>query len=132
MSKILSVYTGDGQTELTHGPTGAKLPTDLPPDNGGLGRTFSPTDLLAGAFASCTLTIMGKMAARDGVDFTGVQVEIEKIMAANPRRVGEFILHFTFPAHFTPQQKERYSAAIKACPVHQTLHPDVKVTVHID
>lgn len=130
MTKITSTYLGDGQTELTHGPTGAKIQTDLPPDNGGKGRVFSPTDLLASAFASCVLTIMGKMAQRAGDDLTGANIEIDKVMAESPRRVGEFILNITFPAHFTDEQKRRYAGAVNACPVHQTLRPDVKVTVH--
>lgn len=68
MTEITCTYTGDGETALVHGPTGTTLKTDLPPDNGGKGRCFSPTDLLAAAFASCTLTIMGKMAAARGDD----------------------------------------------------------------
>ncbi len=132
MTKITSVYLGQGQTEMTHGPTASKLITDLPPDNGGQGRNFSPTDLLAGALASCTLTIMGKMAERDGADLTGAAIEVEKIMASNPRRVGEFILHVHFPPAFTQEQKERYAGAIRACPVHQTLSKDVKTTVYTD
>lgn len=131
MTKITSTYLGDGQTELTHGPTGAQIRTDLPPDNGGKGRMFSPTDLLAGAFASCVLSIMGKMAERAGEDLKDASIEIDKIMAANPRRVGEFILQITFPAHFTQEQKQRYAGAVNACPVHQTLREDVKITVHI-
>ena len=131
MTTISCTYTGDGETKLVHGPTGTTLETDLPPDNGGKGRRFSPTDLLASAFASCVLTIMGKMAAARGEKFDGAQIEIDKIMAANPRRVGEFVLSITFPAHFTDEQKKFYQSAIKACPVHQTLHPDVKVTVNV-
>ena len=131
MTKILSTYLSDGQTELLHEPTGSKIQTDLPPDNGGKGRMFSPTDLLAAAFASCVLTIMGKMAERAQDSLTGASIEIDKIMAENPRRVGEFILDITFPPHFTLQQKQRYSGAVQACPVHQTFSKDVKITVHI-
>ena len=131
MTAITCTYTGDGETELVHGPTGSTIQTDLPPDNGGKGRRFSPTDLLAAAFASCVLTIMGKMAAARKEQFEGARVEIEKRMAQNPRRVGEFVLKITFPAHFTPEQKKFYQTAANACPVHQTLREDVKITVEV-
>jgi uncharacterized OsmC-like protein len=131
MTTIHCTYTGDGTTELIHGPTGEKIQTDLPADNGGKGRKFSPTDLLASAFASCVLTIMGKMAAARQETFEGAAISIDKVMAANPRRVGEFILTVSFPPHFTNEQKEFYKSAIHACPVHQTLSPGVKVTIHI-
>ena len=131
MTAITCTYTGDGETELIHAPTGSIIQTDLPPDNGGKGRRFSPTDLLASAFASCVLTIMGKMAAARKENFEGAKIEIEKIMAQNPRRVGEFVLKITFPAHFTPEQKKFYQTAVNSCPVHQTLREDVKVTVQV-
>lgn len=131
MTKITCTYLGEGQTELLHGPTGETIRTDLPPDNGGQGRLFSPTDLLAGALASCIITIIAKMAERDGQDLKGMRIETDKIMAASPRRVAEFVLDITFPPHFTQAQKDRYAAAVNACPVHRSLHPDIKTTVHI-
>lgn len=127
-TKINCTYTSDNQTELTHGPTGARIATDLPPDNGGKGRTFSPTDLFASALASCALTIMGKIAQRDGVDFSGAQIEVEKEMSAEPpRRVAMFRLKAKLPPSLTGWQREKYLASIKTCPVHLSLHPDIKV-----
>ncbi len=82
MSNLKAVYLGDEQVELTHEETGQKILTDLPPDNGGKGRTFSPTDLFACSLTSCILTIMAKMAERDGEDFKGTNIEFEKIMIA--------------------------------------------------
>lgn len=132
MTTITCTYTGDGSTELVHGPTGEKIQTDLPPDNGGKGRKFSPTDLFASAFAACVLTIMGKMAQTRGEKLDGAQLTVDKVMAQNPRRVGEFILNLTFPPHFTQEQKKFYATAIKACPVHQSLREDITVTVQVN
>lgn len=131
MTEITCTYTGDGQTELIHGPSGAVIHTDLPPDNGGKGRLFSPTDLLAGAFASCVLTIMGKMAAARREDLQGTRLVITKEMAQAPRRVGAFNVTITFPAHFTQAQKMFYKTAVNACPVHQSLRADITLTVNI-
>lgn len=131
MTLITCTYKGNGETNLVHGPTGAEICTDLPPDNGGKGRRFSPTDLLTGALVSCILTIMGKMAEVRGEKLDGAEIAAEKIMAANPRRVGAFVLKIKFPAHFTEEQKAFYQTAVQACPVHKTLHPDVKTTVEI-
>lgn len=126
-TKISAVYSGDDKVELTHGPSGNKLVTDLPADNGGKGRTFSPTDLAAASVASCILTIMAKMAAREGIAFEGAAIEIEKHMQENPRRISKLAGTVTLPAGITAGQREKLLACIKACPVSRSLHPDIKM-----
>ncbi len=129
--KISAVYRGDEQVELTHENTGSKLVTDLPPDNGGKGRTFSPTDLAAASVASCVLTIMAKMAERDGVRFEGASFEIEKHMQENPRRIAKLTGVITLPPGLDARDRERLAAAVKACPVSRSLHPDIKLEFEI-
>lgn len=125
--KITAVYSGDDRVELTHGPTGSKLVTDLPPDNGGRGRNFSPTDLSAASVASCILTIMAKVAERDGIKFEGASIEIEKHMQENPRRIAKLIGHITLPAGLEPKQREKLLACVKACPVSRSLLPEIPI-----
>ena len=128
MTKISCTYTGDGQTLLKHGDNQAEILTDLPPDNGGKGRYFSPTDLFASSLAACSVTIMAKMAESRGQNIDGTQVEVEKEMAANPRRVAKITLKFTFPDSVEKADREKYIASIKACPVHNSLG-DVEVDI---
>jgi len=130
--KIKARYMGDDTVELEHGPSGNKIVTDLPVDNGGRGRTFSPTDLLAAALSSCILSIMAKASAKDHLDLKGATVEVEKEMQSNPRRVARFMGRITLPAQVTGPQKEKLKAYIKACPVGGSLHPDVKVELAVD
>ena len=130
--KIMARYLGDDTVELEHGPSGKKIVTDLPADNGGKGRTFSPTDLLAASLSSCILTIMSMAAKKDNLDLKGAVIEVEKEMQASPRRVARFMGRITLPAHVTAAQKEKLKAYIKACPVGGSLHPDVKVELAVE
>lgn len=123
--KISAEYTGDDRVELTHGLSGQKMVTDLPPDNGGRGRTFSPTDLAAASVASCVLTIMAKIAERNGIDFKGSSFEIEKHMQESPRRIARLTGVITLPPGLDPVQREKLLAAVRACPVSRSLHPDI-------
>lgn len=129
--KITAAYLGDDKVELTHGLSGTKMITDLPPDNGGKGRTFSPTDLAAASVASCVLTIMAKIAERDGIDFKGASFEIEKHMQESPRRIARLTGVITLPAGLEPGQRAKILAAIKACPVSRSLHPDIKLEFEV-
>ncbi|MCX5795829.1 MAG: OsmC family protein [Elusimicrobia bacterium] len=130
--KITARYMGDDTVELEHGPSGKKILTDLPADNGGRGRTFSPTDLLAASLSSCILTIMSMSAKKDGLDLKGSSVEVEKEMQSSPRRVARFVGRIVLPAHLSSAQKEKLKAYIKACPVGGSLHPDVKVDLAVE
>ncbi len=128
MATVISTkYIGDGICELTHGPTSKKILTDLPPDNGGKGTQFSPTDLFASSLASCILTIMGKVAERDGLAFGGSTINIEKIMNDNPRRVKRFVIAVTFAAGIDDAAKKKLLKCVDTCPVHRSLHPDIEV-----
>jgi len=129
--KISAVYAGDDQVELTHGLSGSKIVTDLPPDNGGRGRTFSPTDLAAASVASCVLSIMAKLAAREGIKFEGASIEIEKHMQEGPRRIAALTGTVKLPAGITALQREKLAACIKACPVSRSLHPDIKLELAV-
>jgi len=125
--KICAEYIGDDRVELTHGLSGSKLLTDLPPDNGGRGRTFSPTDLTAASVASCVLSIMSKLAAREGIKFEGASFEIEKHMRENPRRIDRLSGTIKLPPGLTPAQRGKMLACVKACPVSRSLHPDIEL-----
>ncbi|RYZ48430.1 MAG: OsmC family peroxiredoxin [Chitinophagaceae bacterium] len=91
------VYEGDLRTTCTHFRSGNNFETDAPLDNNGKGERFSPTDLMATSLATCMLTVMGIKARTMGFDLNGVNVEVEKIMKAEPRRVGGINLFFHFP-----------------------------------
>ncbi|OGS48613.1 MAG: hypothetical protein A3J79_11360 [Elusimicrobia bacterium RIFOXYB2_FULL_62_6] len=130
--KITATYAGDKQVELRHGPSGNALLTDLPADSAGKGRTFSPTDLLASSLASCILTIMAGVAERDGIQFEGASIEVEKHMQENPRRVARFACVVSFPGKLDERMQAKLLACVKACPVHRSLHPDVKVEFTIN
>ena len=129
MTKIVCTYHGDGQTTLKHGDNGEEIRTDLPVDNGGQGRHFSPTDLFASSLAACALTIAGGMAASQGKSLDGTRVEVEKVMAAQPRRVAKIVLKFIFPDTVISEDRKKFLGVLKVCPVHNSLGQDVVVEV---
>jgi putative redox protein len=126
------IYNGNLRTSATHLFSGTSIETDAPLDNQGLAERFSPTDLLATALGSCMLTIMGIAARTHNINIDGTKANIEKIMANDPRRVGEIVVsfHFTALANFTDKEKIILERAALNCPVHKSLSADMIKTVH--
>lgn len=127
------VYRGALRTEATHLRSGAVLPTDAPVDNRGKGECFSPTDLVATALGSCILTIMGIKARDRGLDITGSEVQVNKLMSAAPRRIERLEVRIQMRGAFPSEADRRLlSTAVKACPVSRSLHPDIVVDVQLN
>lgn len=127
---IKTTYTGDLHTEATHIASGAMIVTDAPKDNQGKGEAFSPTDLLSASLASCMMTIMGIAARTHGFSIDGTTAEITKIMAAEPRRVGEIAIKFTLPAiNYSEKERRIIENAAHTCPVAKSLHPNLAQTI---
>lgn len=119
-------YLGNLRTESTHLRSGEKIVTDAPVDNNGKGEAFSPTDLLATSLGNCMLTIMGMAAESKGIKIEGTRCSINKIMAADPRRVSEIHAEITFPISYSDKEKAILEHTAKACPVFYSLHPEIK------
>jgi len=134
MAQMKAVYLGELRTEAEHIKSGSKIIVDAPTDNNGKGEAFSPTDLVCSALASCMITIMAIVANRENLDIRGLRVEIEKIMAQNPRKIAEIKLDFVMPdsVQLTDKQKEVLKRAAHTCPVALSLDSSVKQTVNFN
>lgn len=128
-------YLGALHCEAVHGPSRDRLTTDAPVDNGGKGAAFSPTDLVATALGSCLMTVMGIAAERHQLDLTGTRVRVVKEMASAPRRrIAALTATITIPNGQALAEHDRalLERTALSCPVRQSLHPDVKVTMTFD
>lgn len=121
------VYVGGKSFELTHEPSGTRITTDAPKDNGGEGKAFSPTDLVGAALGSCVVTTMVLFAERHGISLRGASFQVEKIMGTEPRRIAELVLKVHLPAELDPTSRLKLERAGMTCPVHKSLHPDTVV-----
>jgi len=123
-------YQGNLRTLAKHLKSGNTIVTDAPVDNNGKGDAFSPTDLVSAALSSCMMTIMGMVAEREEFDLKGLRSEVVKIMASNPRRIGEIQITFYHSSlQATDVQKQKLKNAALTCPVALSLSDLVKQTI---
>ena len=119
-------YLGSLRTEAEHLQSGTKIITDAPVDNHGKGESFSPTDTVATALATCMLTIMGIKAEAMGISIEGTTAEVTKAMAAEPRRISKIEVVLSLPKKYEAKEMKILENAAKTCPVFYSLHPDIE------
>ena len=130
MVKMKIEYEGQLHCRLIHGPSSNVIATDAPRDNNGKGEAFSPTDLVAAALGACMMTVMGIQAARHGVSIEGSTVDVEKEMVADPlRRIGNINVSLRMAKGIPTEKRGMLEAAAHSCPVHKSIHPDVKIPI---
>ena len=122
-------YQGDLRTKITHLDSGSVINTDAPKDNHGLGKTFSPTDLLCSSLASCILTIMAIAVEKKGIKILGATAIVKKTMTNNPRRIAKIDIDLTFPRQYNVKTKTILERAAHNCPVHHSLSDNIEKNI---
>lgn len=134
MATSIVKYLGNLRTECTHVQSGTIIQTDAPLDNNGKGEKFSPTDLVATAYASCLLTIIGIYCQEHGYSFEKGEASVIKIMASSPRRIGGLTINIDLSGNgWDALTAEKIIRAGKACPVAKSIHADmnIEMTFHV-
>ena len=126
MSDFLIEYKGDLSTEIIHIESGSKISTDAPKDNNGLGKTFSPTDLVASSLGSCMLTIIGIAQKTHNLSIQKMSAEVSKIMSTDlPRRISQIKVDLFIAGDIDDKSKTIIERSAKHCPVHRSLNSEI-------
>jgi putative redox protein len=126
--KIAGAFTGGLAMAMTHDMSKTVVLTDPPLDNGGEGKSFSPTDLVATALGSCMMSVMAIYAKKERIDLMGMACAVEKHMSADlPRRISGLDAVITMPKSLTSEQRRTLEHIGNTCPVIMSLHPDIKL-----
>ena len=126
MNTLEIKYRGDLRTTATHLDSGSEISTDAPKDNHGLGETFSPTDMVCSALASCILTIMAIAVEKNDIDIKNTKAIVKKTMGNNPRRIVKIEINLTFPKEYDSKTRTILEKAANNCPVHHSLSEKVE------
>ncbi|MDJ0758960.1 MAG: bifunctional alpha/beta hydrolase/OsmC family protein [Woeseiaceae bacterium] len=126
--------SGGFRTDITL--PNAQLIADEPASVGGTGLGPTPYDLLSAALASCTTMTLQMYARHKKLDLRAatVMIEHDKIHAKDcmdcersDGKIDEFRRTITLEGDLTEEQRQRMLEIADRCPVHRTLHSEVKV-----
>lgn len=121
-------YLGGLRTKCTHLKSGTEILTDAPTDNHGKGEAFSPTDLVATAYISCMMTIVGIHCNENNIEMVGGTGEVNKIMASGPRRIERLEIELDFSMNnWSEDIKQRIIRVAEACPVAQSISEQMEI-----
>ncbi len=123
MATISGKYLGNLCSELTHNASGVKINVD------GNGNGFSPVDLTAASLGACMMAMMAYTAESRGISLEGMSIDVDKVMADAPRRIGEINITVNFTQAYTDKEKTLLQRAADTCPVKKTLSSECKINV---
>ena len=133
MSQFKVTYKDNLSTEMLHLDSGNRVITDAPKDNQGLGRTFSPTDLVASSLSSCMITIIAIAAKTHSIDIRYMESSVSKKMSiTSPRRIDEIDIVIDIEGQFDSKAKKIIERSAKNCPVHHSLNPKIQINLKIN
>lgn len=114
---------------------------DEPTSAGGTNLGPTPYGLLSAALAACTTMTLRMYAERKKLDFRSATVRVthDRIHAADcadcetgSGRIDEFRRMLTLEGDLTHDQRQRMLEIADRCPVHRTLHGEIKVRTQLD
>jgi uncharacterized OsmC-like protein len=131
MSRVEVKLVDEGSCQVKHDTSSATLTTDAPPEYGGRGRSFSSTDLVSAALGSCIATTMQAVLVREGLPSEGVAISVCKTLSQHPKKIEKLDVDIRCSFELTPVLRRRLTAAVRACPVKRSLHPEVEVGLEL-
>lgn len=129
---------GGFRTDVIAG--GHDLVADEPASVGGTDAGPSPYDLLSAALAACTSMTLKMYAAHKKIDLESATVRLRhgKIHAQDCEdcetaegRIDQFERELVLEGDLTEEQRQRMLEIADRCPVHRTLHAEVKVRTRL-
>jgi len=126
---ILVRLQGRGDCSIEHGPTGSVITSSKSAAFGGLGSSFSSTDLLAAALGSCIATDIEPVAERHGVPLDAIRIEVDKELTMQPRKVIALRVSVLLPGTVDDVLLLKLERAAGHCLVHRSLDPGIRVDI---
>lgn len=128
MVTATATYLGSLRTICRHEKSNIEIQTDAPTDNNGKGENFSPTDLMATAYISCMLTIIGIHCHKQSLEFNFGKGTVSKKMTLSPRKIGELIIEIDLRNNnWTEEQCIEIKEAAINCPVALSFSENTKI-----
>lgn len=131
MSRIIHTPSGRGRTRIVHESTGTQITTDVSPEFGGGGSTFSSTDLVAAGLGSCISSSLEVLAERRKIPLDAISITVDKKLGTEPKRISRLAVTITLDIPADTKVAKLFERAAHTCTVHRSLHPDIEAPIEV-
>ncbi len=129
MSKYHFGYAEKGRCRIVHQLNKTEIITDLPPEYGGNGRSFSSTDLVAAAVGSCYLSTIEDILRRNDYRLEEIALSVTKELNHQPKQLKAINMQLFLPVQPSEKLSLQLEKAISLCPVKRSLNNKVAISV---
>ena len=138
MSEVKARLTDGMQVELSNGRH--TWAADEPEDVGGTDTGPTPYDLLAAALAACTSMTLKMYAKHKKLDLRSATVRVThgrihaedcEDCSKDEGMIHQFRRQLSLVGNLDDEQRERMLQIADRCPVHKTLHDEIKIRTQL-
>lgn len=126
------VITHEGGLQFAAQLRSHRLVVDQPIRAGGKDTGPMPIELLGAALGTCVALYVHQFCWSRGISTEGLRIEVEQFAAANPNRIGQFIVRVVMPNEVPEQYASLLERVVRSCPAHHTLEMGAVVAVEIE
>jgi uncharacterized OsmC-like protein len=126
------VVTHQGGVRFAAQVRSHRVLVDQPVHSGGDDTAPSPIELLGASLGTCVALYVQQFCKVRGLPCEGMRVEVETVAAANPNRIGRFIVRVVLPTELPRQYAELIERVAQSCPAHNTLTHGADMTVSVE
>lgn len=105
---------------------------DQPVYGGGQNSAPTPIEFLGVSLGTCIAFYVQQFCHTRGLPYEGMSVEIETYGAANPSRIGNFVVRVLLPTELPEQYATMLERVVRSCPAHNTLDHGADISVEIE
>lgn len=128
-SHELIVITHEGGTRFAAQVRSHTVFTDQPERAGGEDSAPTPVELLGASLGSCIAFYVQQFCHTRGLQYEGLQVEVEQRKEKNPARVAEFVVRVVMPTDIPGHYLEMLERVTRSCPVHNTIAARMNIAI---
>lgn len=126
------VITHEGGMRFAAQVRSHRVLVDQPERAGGGDEGPMPIELLGVSLGTCVALYVQQFLESRKLPYQGMRVEVAQHGAANPSRVGEFVVRVVLPEELPAHHAELLERVARSCPAHHTLELGAHVNVEIE